>query len=160
MIKTTEVDMEPVIRDSVYTDFDLLNAVIIGMLVGVYQVVGRGGTQAVINMAGEYIGREILQFAKDHNEPIENLEQFRAFLIRYKLAGDIRFIDEQSGIRVIVEKCRTCPKKVGHYSFDGSACPWGGIMIGAFTTILQQNFSYAARLVPGEVCEISIARRK
>ena len=152
--------MEQANRDSVYTDFDLLNAAIIGMLVGVYQVVGRGGTQAIINMAGEYVGREILQFAKDHNEPIENLEQFRQFVIRHNLAGNVYFFDEESKIRVIVEQCKTCPKKVGHYSFDGSACPWGGIMIGAFTEILQQKFSYAARLVPGEVCEISIERRK
>ena len=152
--------MEQANRDSVYTDIDLLNAAIIGMLVGVYQVVGRGGTQAIINMAGEYVGREILQFAKDHNEPIENLEQFRQFIIRHNLAGNVHFLDEESAIRVIVEQCKTCPKKVGHYSFDGSACPWGGIMIGAFAEILHQKFSYAARLVPGEVCEISIERRK
>ena len=152
--------MEQAIRDSVYTDFDLLNAAIIGMLVGVYQVVGRGGTQAIINMAGEYVGRELLKFAEDHNEPIENLEQFRQFIIRHNLAGDVHFFDEESRIRVIVAQCKTCPKKVGHYSFDGSACPWGGIMIGAFTEILQQKFSYAAKLVPGEVCEISIERRK
>ncbi|MBI9051957.1 MAG: hypothetical protein JEZ00_21255 [Anaerolineaceae bacterium] len=152
--------MEQVTRDAVYTDFDLLNAAIIGMLVGVYQVVGRGGTQAIINMTGEYLGRELLQYADDHNEPIENLEQFREFLIRHKLAGDIRFFDEQTNIRVIVSACRTCPKKVGHFSFDGTACPWGGILIGAFATILKESFSYAARLVPGEVCEISIERRK
>jgi hypothetical protein len=152
--------MEQATRDSVYTDFDLLNAAIIGMLVGVYQVVGRGGTQAVINMAGEYIGREILQFAKDHHEPIGNLEEFRQFLIRHQLAGDVQFLDEGTKIRARISQCKTCPKKVGHYSFDGSACPWGGIMIGAFTSILEQKFSYAARLVPGEVCEISIERRK
>lgn len=152
--------MEQLERTDVYTDFDLLNAVMIGLLVGVYEVVGRGGTQAVINMAGEYVGREMLQFAKDHGEAVYSLAHFRDFLIRHKLAGDIQFSDEETGIRVKVAQCRTCPKRVGHYAFDGSACPWGGILIGAFTEILNQRFSYAARLTPGTECEILIQRRK
>ena len=151
--------MEQGDRTSVYTDFDLLNAVIVGLMVGVYQVVGRGGTQAVINMAGEYVGKEMLQFARDHNMPLNSLDDFRTFLIQNRLAGDIQFTDEENGIRVQVSKCRTCPKRVGHYSFDGSACPWGGILIGAFGALLAESFSYAARLVPAETCELFIKRR-
>lgn len=151
--------MERKERDQVYSDFELLNAVLVGLLVGVYEVVGRGGTQAVINMAGEYVGKEMLQYARDHGEAVETLEQFRDFLVRHDLAGHVEFQDDGSSIRVKVFQCYTCPKRVGHYDFDGSACPWGGILIGAFSQILNQRFSYAARLTPGEECEIVIKRR-
>ena len=151
--------MEQVDRTAVYTDYDLLNAVIIGLMVGIYQVVGKGGTQAVINMAGEYVGKEMLRFAADHHLRLNTLDDFRDFLLANKLAGDIQFDAEESGIHARISKCRTCPKRVGHYAFDGSACPWGGILIGAFSTILSERFSYAARLFPGETCEIFIQRR-
>jgi hypothetical protein len=131
----------------------------LGLLVGVYEVVGRGGTQAVINMAGEYVGCEIQQFAQDQGEAVDNLDHFREFLIRHKLAGDIQFTDEETGIRVKVAQCRTYPKRVGHYAFDGSDCPWGDILIGLFSGILNQRFSYAARLTPVTECEILIQRR-
>ena len=36
----------------------LLNAVFIGYMVGTYSVMGKGGAQAIANMAGEYVGRE------------------------------------------------------------------------------------------------------
>jgi len=46
----------------------------------------------------------------------------------------------------------------GRYSFDGTACPWGGILAGALEQITGQRFSCTPRLTPGDVCEIDLRR--
>lgn len=134
----------------------LLNAVFIGYMVGTYSVMGKGGAQAIANMAGEYVGKEMLAYAASRGIVLDTLPALVDFLQMFNLAGAVT-IDEQAD-RVIVQiaQCGICPKRVGKYQFDGTACPWGGILIGALETILQKHFSVSAQLTPGESCTITL----
>lgn len=138
----------------IYTEKRLLNATIIGFMVGIYEVMGKGGTQAVINMAGHYVGKEILKFARDHNYRIVTLSDFQKFAREQGLAGQLDFHKTGEKAFVRISECNTCPKKVGHYKFDGTACPWGGILAGVMEEITGIRFSTSTRLTPGEACII------
>jgi hypothetical protein len=62
MIGVSEIGREAGV--SQYTTLRLVNAMVIGYMVGTREVIGRGGAQAVANMAGEYAGRELVRFAR------------------------------------------------------------------------------------------------
>ncbi len=143
-------------QKKVYEQLELLNAILIGFMVGTYDVLGRGGTQAVINMAGKTVAAEILHFARDKGEPIGSLEEFRKFITKYNLAGQVDFYVTKEKTYVRISECKTCPKKVGHYTFDGSACPWGGILSGVLSEIHHDAYSSASKLIPGEKCIIEV----
>jgi len=143
-------------QKNVYQELELLNALLIGFMVGTYDVLGKGGTQAVVNVAGQTVAREILRFARDKGKPIESLKDFHDFVTGYNLVGEMEFYETEKKAFVRISNCKTCPKKVGHYQFDGSACPWGGILSGVLSSINDQNYSSASKLVPGEKCVLEI----
>lgn len=150
---------EPNQEQPVYDNMQLLNAIIIGFMVGIYEIMGKGGTQAVINMAGRYVGKEIMRFARDNNFQIRTMDDFIRFIQEQALAGHLDYFEKEAKVYVRIAGCATCPKRVGHYQFDGTACPWGGILAGALEDILQDRFSSAARLTPGQACVIELTRR-
>jgi len=147
-------------EDNVYEDLELHNAMLIGFMIGTYDVLGKGGTQAVVNMAGKTVAKEFLRFAKDKGRPIESLEDFQVFVNDYKLAGEMEFHDSEDIIFVRISNCKTCPKKVGHYQFDGTACPWGGILSGVLGEINSEAYSSASKLIPGEKCVLEVKKIK
>jgi hypothetical protein len=78
------------------------------------------------------------------------------FLQTFNLAGAVAINENADKVAVQVAQCGICPKCVGKYQFDGTACPWGGILIGALQTILEKEFSVSARLTPAESCTITL----
>ena len=134
----------------------LLNAVFIGYMVGTYSVMGKGGAQAIANMAGEYVGREMAAYAKSREIALDTLPALVEFLQTFNLAGSVAINENADKVTVQVAQCGICPKRVGKYQFDGTACPWGGILIGALQTILAKEFSVSARLTPGESCTVAL----
>jgi predicted hydrocarbon binding protein len=134
----------------------LLNAVFIGYMVGTYSVIGKGGAQAIANMAGEYVGREMVAYAKSQEIAFDTLPDLVEFLQTFNLAGAVAINENADKVTVQVTQCGICPKRVGKYQFDGTACPWGGILIGALQTILDKEFSVSARLTPAESCTITL----
>ena len=142
-----------------YATLRLLNAVIIGYMVGTREVIGRGGAQAIANMAGEYTGREMMRFAREQGRPIESLEDLVAFARQEGLTDQMTFTEAQGELQVEIAECHICPKKVGHYEFDGTACPWGGILAGALADITGSAFSCSTRLTPGETCTLYLKRK-
>ncbi|MBI5305729.1 MAG: hypothetical protein HY868_26615 [Chloroflexi bacterium] len=138
----------------------LLNAVFIGYMVGTYSVMGKGGAQAIANMAGEYVGREILAYAKSQGKTLNSAGALAKFFEENGLAGAVTVSENPDIVAIQVAQCGICPKRVGKYQFDGTACPWGGVMIGALGTILQKEFSVSAGLKPAEACTITLKFRK
>ncbi len=145
---------------SIYESLDLLNAVIIGFMVGIYEVMGKGGTQAIINMAGQHVGSEILKFAKDKGEPIETLDDFQKFVVKHNLAGHFDFYQSDNATFVRITACKTCPKKVGHFEFDGTACPWSGIVSGVLNIIMEDQYHFSPKLTPGKECVLELTKIK
>lgn len=105
--KVTKIDPE----ENVYEQLELLNAILIGLLLGTYDVLGKGGNQAVVNMAGKTVSVEILHFARDKGEPIKSLEDFRKFITKYNLAGNIDFYRTPQKTYARNSECKTCPKR-------------------------------------------------
>ncbi len=62
---------------------NLMSAVCIGYMVGTYSVMGKGGAQAVANMAGESVGREIVAFAQSRGQNLDTVT--RATVHRHEL---------------------------------------------------------------------------
>lgn len=138
----------------------LLNATFIGYMVGTYNVIGKGGAQAIANMAGEYVGREMLAYAASQGKTIDSVQAFVDFLKENQLAGEFEFSVQTDQVQVVVALCGICPKRVGKYQFDGTACPWAGILIGALGTILKKDFSVSAGLTPGQSCTITLKMKE
>jgi hypothetical protein len=133
-----------------------MNAVFIGYMMGTYSVVGKGGAQAVANMAGEYVGREMVAYATSREIPIDSLPALVEFLQTFNLAGVVTIEEQSNQVIVQISQCGICPKRIGKYQVDGTACPWGGILIGALRVILAKKLSVSARLAPGEKCTITL----
>jgi hypothetical protein len=144
---------------SQYGTLRLLNAIVIGYMVGTREVIGRGGAQAIANLAGEYAGRELVRFAREQGVSLESADDLIAYARREGLADQMAFEEVDGGFQVQIAQCYICPKKVGHYQFDGTACPWGGILLGALTAILEERFSCSTVLTPGETCTLHLKRK-
>jgi hypothetical protein len=144
---------------SEYSALRLINAMVIGYMVGTREVIGRGGAQAIANMAGEYAGRELVRFARQQGESLASMEDLVAYVSQEGLASEMVFENAEDGFRVHIAQCYICPKKVGHYQFDGTACPWGGILIGALSDILGTSFSCSTQLIPGETCALHLVQK-
>jgi hypothetical protein len=138
----------------------LLNAVFIGYMIGTYSVMGKGGAQAIANMAGEYVGRELLAYAHVQGTRLDSLTALAEFLQANDLAGAITIEEIRDGVNVQITQCGICPKKVGKYQFDGTACPWGGIFIGALGALMDREFTVSPRLTPGQICSILLKPRQ
>lgn len=142
-----------------YAALRLVNAMIIGYMVGTREVIGRGGAQAVANMAGEYAGRELVRFAREQGRPIQSPDDLVTFIRQEGLTNQMTFTEAEGELQVEISECRICPKKVGHYEFDGTACPWGGILAGALADITGDTFACSTRLTPGETCTLHLKRK-
>lgn len=135
---------------------NLLNGVFVGYMVGTYSVIGKGGAQAIANMAGEYVGKEILAYAKSQGRAINTCAELEEFAKANQLAGEITISENGTEVTAKISQCGICPKRVGKYQFDGTACPWAGILIGALEPIMQKRFSVSAGLTPAATCTIAL----
>jgi hypothetical protein len=142
-----------------YAALRLVNAMVIGYMVGTREVIGRGGAQAVANLAGEYAGRELVRFARMKGQPLDSVEDLVAYIRQEGLAHEMTLEDGPGSLEIRIADCLICPKKVGHYEFDGTACPWGGLLLGALSDILDTPFSCSTRLTPGETCTLLLTRK-
>jgi hypothetical protein len=148
------IPLTPSVRDKSLSS--LLGAVCIGYMVGAYSVMGKGGAQAIANMAGEYMGREIVAFAQSRGQTLDTIPALIEFLQTNNLADAIEIDTSPTKFTAQISQCGICPKRVGKYKFDGTACPWGGILIRALGTILSREFSISVRLTPAESCTIAL----
>jgi hypothetical protein len=143
-----------------YSALRLVNAMVIGYMVGTREVIGKRGAQAIANLAGEYAGRELVRFARLQGEPMGSIEDLVDYIRREGLTNQMLFEEVAEGFEIRIAQCYICPKKVGHYQFDGTACPWGGILVGSLTDILDTTFSCSTRLTPGETCVLHMKRKQ
>ncbi len=144
---------------SEYSTLRLVNAMVIGYMVGTREVIGWGGAQAIANLASEYAGRELVRFARQQGYAVASVSDLVDYIGQEGLANQMIIEDVPDGYQVQIAQCYICPKKVGHYQFDGTACPWGGILIGALSDILDASFSCSTQLTPGDTCHLQLKRK-
>ena len=119
------------------------------------------GTQDSMDALSLWIGREIMKEMLD--QKIVKVSDSEEKLIRelmkvINLAEELDLNLEDNKIKVVVQKCRICPKRVGGYDLEGNtACPVGGILTGAIAyargsdPIVSKN-----HLQVGEICHIEM----
>ena len=100
---------------------------IIGCCYGIYRVVGRGA-QATVNLVAWHIGYELRRAFKPRSDSLlEALDEFVKWL---DLGDRVEARLEGSELLVVVEGCHVCPKRVGGYEIEGTACPVPGLLLG------------------------------
>ena len=146
-------------QEATYKQLGVANAIIIGYMMGTYRVIGRGGAQAVANMSGELVGQELARYAQRRDMPLETWDDVRRFVTAVGLTDFIEYERTESGIEIVIRDCLICPKRVGHHDFPGTACPWGGILVGLLGEVFGERFTSTPRLTPGETCTIQLVRK-
>ncbi len=125
----------------------LESAIIIGYSVGLRKILGIG-SQAMSNVAGRYVGKEIALLFKSKVKDLRDAERVLGVF------GDLKLEETENQIVARISNCKICPKRVGNYEFEGTACPWGGILLGFLEECFGKSLSMNVKLKPGEVCEV------
>ncbi len=134
----------------------LRDAILIGIMVGLERFLGRSA-QAIINAVGRSMGEEVWRFVEREGRAPRDLDDLRDLLVGEGFAGEIEFdVTDEGEVSATVEDCRICPKRVGGHRFEGTACPWGGMLSYMVGRILGREFSFQARLTPGERCSLTL----
>jgi len=133
-------------------------AIIIGYSVGLKLILGVGA-QSMSNIAGAVVGKELCLYALKNGYTISNLDDVEKFFKELNFAN-IVFKDDADSIEVTISECNICPKRIGGYEFEGTACPWGGILIGFINECLNYNLSVNLDLKPADVCKIILNKNK
>ncbi len=144
--------------ETTYEEMNFANPVFIGFMMGLYDVLGKG-SQSIANMIGIRVAEEIFRFTESNNIELKNFEDFKNFASEYKLADQIELENNENYIIIKISKCKICPKKVGKHEFDGTACPWGGLMNGILSRLNNEQYSVATRLTPGDVCVLELKKK-
>ncbi len=118
-------------------------------------------TQDAMDALSVWIGREIMKEmlekklvnVRDNDETIIN-----ALMEVINLAEDLDVEVENNNVRVTVQKCQICPKRIGGYDLEGNtACPVGGILTGAISYIKGVDpLILKNRLQAAEICHIEM----
>ncbi len=149
---------------------NLINKVIIGLGYGLVKTKDlilnqeMGITpQDAMDSLSVWIGREIMKELLEKNvvkvnDSTEMLVDALTSVINMADELDIDYDEANAHLKVIVQKCEICPKRVGGYDLGGAtSCPVGGLLTGALayargsTPMISKN-----NLQTGEICHIDI----
>ncbi len=140
---------------------ELLNSIIIGFMVGLESLLPGKTTQAVVNVVGYAVGREIMKHLTRSEGQPASLEELEDALVSSGLAESLRFeLEDDGSVTVTIDGCLICPKRVGGYEFEGTACPWGGMLAYMIGQVLGKQLSAQARLTPGETCKVRLRPKR
>lgn len=119
------------------------------------------GPQGAMDILSIWIGQELakeLLAQKKIKVGISEQELIAKLLDEIRLAEDLTFENAEGKSSVTIQNCLICPKRVGGYDLEGeTACPIGGILMGALTYVKGESPSLPNILLkPGEFCKISL----
>ena len=119
------------------------------------------GPQGAMDILSIWIGQELakeLLAQKKIKVGSSEQEVISKLLDEMRLAEDLTFENVEGKSSVTIQNCLICPKRVGGYDLEGeTACPVGGILMGALTYVKGESPSLPnINLKPGEFCKISL----
>ena len=118
-------------------------------------------TQDAMDSLSIWIGRELMKSLLENKvasvkESDDNLINALMGVINLAEVLDVEVTDEK--VKLVVQKCLICPKRVGGYDLEGNtACPVGGLLTGAISYArgidphITKN-----RLQAAEICHIEM----
>lgn len=118
-------------------------------------------TQDAMDSLSIWIGRELMKAMLENKlvnvrDSDENLINALMGVINLADELDVEVTDEK--VKLIVQKCLICPKRIGGYDLEGNtACPVGGLLTGAISYArgIDPNVS-KNRLQAAEICHIEM----
>ncbi|QEE18100.2 hypothetical protein DSAG12_03938 [Promethearchaeum syntrophicum] len=118
-------------------------------------------TQSATDALSMWIGRELMKEMLEQKlvKVSDSEEKLIGELMKViNLAEELDLNVEENKLKVVVQKCHICPKRVGGYDLENNtACPVGGILTGAIAyargsdPIVSKN-----HLQTGEICHIEM----
>ena len=139
----------------------------IGFAYGLNLLVG-GGTQAYYNYGCFYVGVELAKAMADvlpnwADMSIE--ERLERLLESMDLADEIAVSREGETLTVTVRGCHFCPKRVGGYELEGTACLLPSLIAGVVhhetgAGVKLKDVLKALDWSVGEECKVSISLRQ
>ncbi|MCQ6254723.1 hypothetical protein [Methanocaldococcus sp.] len=135
----------------------IASAIIIGYSVGLKVIIGEGA-QSLSNIAGSYAGKELAIYAMSKGYEFKDIKDIERYFNQLNFA-DVEMKEEGDEIIVKISKCNLCPKRICGYEFEGTACPWGGLLIGFICETLKYNLGYQMNLKPAETCIIKLKKK-
>ncbi|RLG58482.1 MAG: hypothetical protein DRN88_00650 [Candidatus Hydrothermarchaeota archaeon] len=138
---------------------EFLHRLIIGFSAGIEKVMG-SGAQAATNIAGYYagmeLGKELLEREIISQEDSEE-DIISRVLDTLNLAGNIELEKKEDKIEITVTECHICPKRVGKYPLQYTACPVGGMLTGLLDLVKgRKRQRLFMNLKGGEICNIEV----
>lgn len=118
-------------------------------------------TQDAMDALSLWVGRELMKDMLDKKivkvtDSDEKLINGLTRILNIADELDIEVIEDK--IKLVVQKCLICPKRIGGYDLEGNtACPVGGLLTGAIAyargtdPMITKN-----RLQTGEICHIEL----
>jgi hypothetical protein len=118
-------------------------------------------TQDAMDSLSIWIGRELMKTmlekqlvtVKDTDEQLIN-----GLMAVINLAEELDVDVTDNHVKLVVQKCLICPKRIGGYDLEGNtACPVGGILTGAISYArgIDPNVT-KNRLQTAEICHIEM----
>ncbi len=155
-------------RKSTDSTGDFLNKTIIGLGYGIIKtrdlILNKEmgiSTQDAMDSLSIWIGRELMKTMLDQKivkvrDSDEKLINSLMNVINLAEELDVDVDDEK--VKLVVQKCLICPKRVGGYDLEGNtACPVGGILTGAISYARGIDPHVTKnRLQAAEICHIDM----
>ncbi|NHJ22301.1 MAG: hypothetical protein EAX91_15250 [Candidatus Lokiarchaeota archaeon] len=118
-------------------------------------------TQDAMDSLSIWIGRELMKTMLENG--VVNVRDSDERLVN-GLMGVINLADEldvevkNDHIKLVVQKCLICPKRIGGYDLEGNtACPVGGVLTGAISYARGIDPTVTKnRLQTAEICHIEM----
>lgn len=117
--------------------------------------------QDAMDALSVWIGRELMKEmlekkivnVRDSDETIIN-----GLMDVINLAEELDVEVSENLVKIIVQKCLICPKRIGGYDLEGyTACPVGGVLTGAISYIRGTDpHILKNRLQTAEICHIEM----
>ncbi|MFX1498614.1 MAG: hypothetical protein ACFFBH_13905 [Promethearchaeota archaeon] len=118
-------------------------------------------TQDAMDSLSIWIGRELMKAMLDNkvvNVKDSDEQLINSLMTVINLAEDLDVEVSNENVKVVVQKCLICPKRIGGYDLEGNtACPVGGILTGAISYArgIDPHIS-KNRLQTAEICHIEM----
>ena len=118
-------------------------------------------TQDAMDSLSIWIGRELMKEILDQkivkvSDSDEKLVNALTNVINLAEELDVEVTDEK--VKLVVQKCSICPKRIGGYDLEGNtACPVGGLLTGAISYARGIDPQITKnRLQTAEICHIEM----
>ncbi|MEM4735891.1 MAG: hypothetical protein QXS20_09280 [Candidatus Thorarchaeota archaeon] len=143
-----------------------VNRIVIGVGVGLVkardvmlssQVDPQGAMDILATWMGQELAKELL--AQKIASPSDDAEHvLEKLLDEIRVAEDLTVDFEGNTAHISVRNCLICPRRVGGYDLEGfTACPVGGIVRGAITTISgKRPLLTRVDLKTAEICRMDV----